>query len=42
MFLMGVGSGMFGSPNSASIMNSVPSEDRGIASGMMYTIKNTA
>lgn len=42
MFLMGMGSGMFGSPNSASIMNSVPSEDRGIASGMMYTIMNTA
>jgi len=42
MFLMGMGMGMFGSPNSASIMNSVPSEDRGIASGMMYTIMNTA
>lgn len=42
LFLMGVGSGMFGSPNSASIMNSVPSEDRGVASGMMYTIMNTA
>ena len=40
--MMGVGSGMFGSPNSASIMNSVPSEDRGVASGMMYTIMNTA
>jgi MFS family permease len=42
VFMMGVGSGMFGSPNSASIMNSVPSEDRGVASGMMYTIMNTA
>ena len=42
LFMMGVGSGMFGSPNSASIMNSVPSEDRGVASGMMYTIMNTA
>ena len=42
LFLMGVGGGMFGSPNSASIMNSVPSEDRGVASGMMYTIMNTA
>ncbi len=42
MFMMGMGSGMFGAPNSASIMNSVPSEDRGIASGMMYTIMNTA
>ncbi len=42
MFIMGMGFGMFGAPNSASIMNSVPSEDRGIASGMMYTINNTA
>jgi MFS family permease len=42
LFLMGVGGGMFGSPNSASIMNSVPSKDRGVASGMMYTIMNTA
>jgi len=42
LFLMGIGGGMFGSPNSASIMNSVPPEDRGVASGMMYTIMNTA
>lgn len=42
MFLLGMGFGMFGSPNSASIMNSVPSEDRGVASGMMFTITNTA
>ena len=39
---MGIGGGMFGSPNSASIMNSVPPQDSGIASGMMYTIMNTA
>ncbi|HMK53918.1 MAG TPA: MFS transporter [Methanobacteriaceae archaeon] len=42
LFLMGIGVGMFGSPNSASIMNSVAPQDRGIASGMMYTIMNTA
>ncbi len=42
VFMMGIGSGMFGSPNSASIMNSVPSHDRGVASGMMYTIMNTS
>ena len=42
VFMMGVGGGMFGSPNSASIMNSVPSEDRGVASGMMFTIMNTS
>jgi EmrB/QacA subfamily drug resistance transporter len=42
LFLMGVGNGMFGSPNSASIMSSVPPEDRGVASGMMYTMMNSA
>jgi MFS family permease len=41
-FLMGCGSGMFASPNSSSIMNSVPPEDRGVASGMMATLMNTA
>ena len=42
LFMMGIGSGMFGSPNSSSIMNSVPPEDRGVASGMMFTIMNTS
>ena len=42
LFMMGAGAGMFGSPNTAGIMNSVPIEDRGIASGMMYTMNNTA
>lgn len=42
VFAMGIGSGMFSSPNSASIMNSVPAEARGVASGMQYTIMNTA
>lgn len=42
IFMMGVGSGMFGSPNTASIMNSVPPHERGVASGMMYTIVNTS
>ena len=41
-FLMGIGSGMFGTPNTASIMNSVPAEDRGVASGMISTLRNTA
>ncbi len=40
--MMGIGGGMFGSPNSASIMNSVPHQERGVASGMMYTIMNTS
>lgn len=42
IFMMGLGGGMFGSPNSASIMNSVPSHERGVASGMMFTIMNTS
>ncbi len=42
IFLMGIGNGMFSSPNSSSIMNSVPPEDRGAASGMMFTLGNSA
>ena len=42
LFIMGIGGGMFGSPNSSSIMNSVPPQDRGVASGMMFTIMNTS
>jgi MFS family permease len=42
LFMMGIGNGMFGSPNSASIMNSVPAQERGVASGMMTTVMNTA
>lgn len=42
LFFMGLGTGMFGSPNSASIMNSVPAQERGVASGMLTTIMNTA
>jgi len=42
IFLMGIGNGMFSSPNSSSIMNSVPSQDRGVASGMMFTLSNSA
>ena len=40
--MMGIGTGMFGSPNSSSIMNSVPPQNRGVASGMMQTLNNTA
>jgi hypothetical protein len=42
IFLMGIGNGMFSSPNSSSIMNSVPPQDRGVASGMMSTLMNSA
>ncbi len=41
LFVMGIGSGMFASPNTASIMNSVPEEHRGAASGMRATLQNT-
>ena len=38
---MGIGNGMFGSPNVAAIMNSVPPEDRGVASGMRSMLQNS-
>ncbi|MDG6935060.1 MAG: MFS transporter [Nitrososphaerota archaeon] len=41
LFVMGLGNGMFASPNTASIMNSVPMEHRGAASGMRSTLQNT-
>ena len=41
LFVMGIGSGMFAAPNTASIMNSVPAEHRGAASGMTTTLQNT-
>ena len=40
LFVMGIGGGMFVSPNVASIMNSVPKEHRGAASGMRATLQN--
>ena len=42
LFVMGIGGGVFASPNMASIMNSVPAEYRGAASGMRATIQNSA
>jgi MFS family permease len=41
IYLQGIGMGMFASPNTASIMNSVPAENRGVASGMRATLQNT-
>jgi MFS family permease len=38
--LNGIGTGMFGSPNGSSIMSSVPSSERGAASGMRSTFQN--
>jgi EmrB/QacA subfamily drug resistance transporter len=39
-FFSGIGSGMFGAPNRAAIMNSVPANQRGSASGMAGTVQN--
>ncbi len=40
IFLVGVGMGLFASPNSAAIMSSVPPRFRGVASGMRSTFQN--
>ncbi len=40
LFVMGLGGGLFASPNTVSIMNSVPPENRGAASGMRATLQN--
>jgi MFS family permease len=41
IFGNGVGSGLFASPNTASVMSSVPAWDRGVASGMKSTFQNS-
>ena len=41
IFLSGVGSGMFSSPNASVVMNSVPAAQRGAASGMRMTFFNS-
>jgi MFS family permease len=41
LFANGVASGMFASPNATGVMNSVPAEQRGIASGMRSTFMNS-
>jgi MFS family permease len=41
LFVMGIANGMFAAPNMASIMNSVPPEHRGAASGMRATLQNS-
>ncbi len=40
LFTLGVGNGVFMSPNMASVMNSCPAEHRGAASGMRSTLQN--
>jgi len=41
LLLGGIGSGLFSSPNSAAIMNSVPADQRGAASGMRAVFTNS-
>jgi MFS family permease len=41
IFGNGIGSGLFASPNTASIMSSVPAHNRGAASGMRSTFQNS-
>ncbi|WSX64582.1 MFS transporter [Streptomyces sp. NBC_00986] len=41
LLLNGLGQGMFSAPNTSSIMGSVPSEYRGVASGMRSTFQNS-
>ena len=40
LLLMGCGMGLFAAPNTTSIMNSVPADVRGVASGMRGTFQN--
>jgi len=40
LFISGVGAGLFASPNTAAIMNSVPAKSRGVASGMRAAFMN--
>jgi len=41
LLVMGLGNGMFGAPNIAAIMNAVPPEERGVASGMRSMLQNS-
>jgi EmrB/QacA subfamily drug resistance transporter len=41
LFVVGVGSGMFNSPNTAAMMGTVPSHRRGIAAGARMMLQNT-
>ncbi len=40
LFMLGIGQGMFSAPNTSSIMNSLPSDQRGAGSGMRATFQN--
>jgi MFS family permease len=40
LLLMGMGMGLFSSPNTSSVMSAVPAEHRGVSSGMLATVQN--
>ncbi len=42
IFIAGAGLGMFSAPNTTALMNAVPPQDRGVASGMNATTMNVA
>ncbi len=42
LFMMGFGQGMFSAPNTSSVMNSLPPDQRGAGSGMRSTFQNAA
>ena len=41
MLIVGIGSGMFNSPNTAAMMGTVPTHRRGIAAGVRVLVQNT-
>jgi EmrB/QacA subfamily drug resistance transporter len=41
LFVVGVGSGMFNSPNTAAMMGAVPADRRGVAAGARTMLQNT-
>ena len=41
LLMIGIGMGLFASPNTSSVMSAVPPENRGIASGMLATLQNS-
>jgi hypothetical protein len=41
LFAVGIGMGLFASPNTSSVMSSVPPENRGVSSGMLATLQNS-
>jgi MFS family permease len=40
LFVNGVGSGLFSAPNTTAVMNAVPADQRGVASGIRATFQN--